>query len=757
MPDENQPDDTALGTQSAALEVGLRVLRQYVLKRFLGRGSLGSAWLVVHEGIGRQLTMRFLPESWLHNEQVIERLREAVVRLLEITHPGIVGILDFVRDPQAAAIVSRFVEGESAVDAKALSPQRCFEVDKLRPWLTQLCEALDFAWRRSEAFHGDLCPANLLITPLGDLKVSDFGLARCLYDLKSPTGDPLLVMPPVFSSPERLRGEPATVADDVFGFGASVFDLITSKPPFSLGSTEVPPRMAERRAALGIGGELIPPEWEEVIAACLAPVAADRPRSLREAGERLGVLAPLPEGADRPPQPTVLPRPHETVVGYRPPSTRPAVVYPSSEVTAAMEPPTMHGHESSDSPPTELMSELASAPAEIPPSPAEPAPEPTPEAPVPAASKPAPEPEQEAAPATIDETFDFEETMAEVPPPASTASAAAAATIVPDDDDASATIAADPTPPPAPAPSPFVPPPPSQPQPTLDDASATMTADPTPPPVPVPATEPGPAMVEEDYEKTVAEVRPPPITPPPPPATPPPSPAPAPPPPSDIPKNLEDSVTMPAAKRPAYTPAPPPMPPPREMPASTPTPAPPRSIPLWVFAAAGVVVLAAVAVPFALRKGDPEPAPVPAADPTPIAVVATPEPATPPPIPATPTPTPATPTPAPTPPPMAGRLVQAEELIASSTEGPVSEALLLTGSFRVSTVVPPRPGEGANVVMRPADTASSGKLRVIVKLAPSTVTPSEGGTLTLDASSRYFIREVRHGADGQVNLQVEQR
>jgi len=753
MPEENQPEDTALGTQSAALEVGLRVLRQYVLKRFLGRGSLGSAWLVVHEGIGRQLTMRFLPESWLHNEVVIERLREAVVRLLEITHPGIVGILDFVRDPQTAAIVSRFVEGESAVDAKAQNPQRCFEVDKLRPWLTQLCEALDFAWRRSEAIHGDLCPANLLITPLGDLKVSDFGLARSLYDLKSPTGDPLLVMPPVFSSPERLRGEPATVADDVFGFGASVFDLITSKPPFAQGSTgtEVPPSMAERRAALGIGGELIPTEWEEVIAACLAPVAADRPRSLREVGERLRVLAPLPEGADRPPQPTVLPRPHETVTGYRPPSTRPAVIYPSSEVTAAMEPPTMHGDEASAAAPTEPLHESPPASAEVPPPLAAPAPIATTPAPA-----PDPEPAQESAPATIDETFDFEETMAEPPPPPTT-TAPAAATIAPNDDDASATFVADlaPPPPPTAAPSPFVPPPPTQSQPAPDDASATIAADPPPPPAPVPATEPGPAMVEEDYEKTVAEVRPPP------PVAPPPMPAVAPPPPADIPKNLEDSVTMPAAKRPAYTPAPPPMPAPREVPApasvpAAPAPAPSRGIPPWIFAVGGVVLLAAVAAPFALRQGDPEPTPAPA-DPTPIAVVATPELSTPPPVPATPDPIPAPPTPAPTPPPMAGRLVQAEELITSAPDGRVTESWLLSGSFRVSSVVPPRPGEGANVVMRPADEANSGKMRVLVKLAPSTPAPAEGSTLTLDAASGYFIREIRHGADGQVNVQIEQR
>ncbi|HET6408685.1 MAG TPA: hypothetical protein VFG14_12445, partial [Chthoniobacteraceae bacterium] len=58
-------------TQSASLEAGQRVFRHYVLHRFLGRGALGAAWLVVHEGHGRELAMRFVPEVWLRDERVM--------------------------------------------------------------------------------------------------------------------------------------------------------------------------------------------------------------------------------------------------------------------------------------------------------------------------------------------------------------------------------------------------------------------------------------------------------------------------------------------------------------------------------------------------------------------------------------------------------------------------------------------------------------------------------------------------------------
>jgi serine/threonine protein kinase len=300
MPDAPPPDDTALGTQSATLEVGLRVFGRYVLKRFLSRGPLGSAWLVLQESSRRELAMRFVPEAWLHEERVMDRLREAVLQSSKITHPGLVGIFDFVRDPQAAAIVSEFVDGQSALEAKSLRPERCFEIEALRPWLAEVCAALDFAWRQHAVVHGDLCPANLLVTPFGHMKIADFGLARSLVDLESPAGGPLLPTALAFASPERARGAAVTVADDVHAFGATVYDLLTSRPPFFRDDVraqlenEVPPLMAQRRAELGLGDEALDPEWEKVIASCLAKLPADRPKSVREIGERLGLLSPLP-------------------------------------------------------------------------------------------------------------------------------------------------------------------------------------------------------------------------------------------------------------------------------------------------------------------------------------------------------------------------------------------------------------------------------------------------------------------------------
>jgi serine/threonine protein kinase len=240
------------------------------------------------------------------------------------------------------------VDGEALHDLKLRQEERCFPVNRIVPWMAQLCDALDYALRHHQMVHGDINPMNLLITTDEGLRVADFGLARSLFDLKKPDGSPVLVGTLAFISPERAREAPVTVADDVYAFGATVFDAVTGRPPFFRGNvlwqleSVVAATMTERRTELGIGGEAVPPEWEEVVAACLAKKPGDRPQSIREVGERLGLLEPMPP-ADMVSAAVVLPRPAEYYIPQPGRKTEPAEIYPSSLPTAGMEPMTMAG------------------------------------------------------------------------------------------------------------------------------------------------------------------------------------------------------------------------------------------------------------------------------------------------------------------------------------------------------------------------------------------------------------------------------
>jgi serine/threonine protein kinase len=208
---------------------------------------------------------------------------------LELTHPNIVRIYDFLEDDEAAAIAMEYVEGSTLSQLRANRPERCFEADELRGWLAEICAALDYAHREAGVVHRDLKPANILITARGTVKIADFGLSRQLHDSATQTpawGETRGTLS--YMSPQQLAGEVASESDDIYALGATLYELLTGKPPFILGDiasqirTATPEKMVDRRVKLSTTGETIPAGWEDTVAACLAKDPSGRPSSAME-------------------------------------------------------------------------------------------------------------------------------------------------------------------------------------------------------------------------------------------------------------------------------------------------------------------------------------------------------------------------------------------------------------------------------------------------------------------------------------------
>ena len=117
--------------------------------------------------------------------------------------------------------------------------KRSFEPDEIAGWISQLCDALDYAHNHAKVIHRDLKPANLMVNKRGDLKVADFGIARSLADSASRlTAEQGRSGTLVYMSPQQLSGEHGTHLDDIYSLGATIYELLTSKPPFYSGNID---------------------------------------------------------------------------------------------------------------------------------------------------------------------------------------------------------------------------------------------------------------------------------------------------------------------------------------------------------------------------------------------------------------------------------------------------------------------------------------------------------------------------------------
>ena len=273
-----------------------KVFALFELQRELDIGSTGAVWLA--EDLVRrqvdQVALKFLPDLIVSDKTAVAELKNEIRRRISLKHPNILRVYDLLENKGRVAIQMEYLDGQSLSQLRLGRPNQIFEVRDLEKWVKELCEALEYAHKDVGLIDGNIVPGNLIVDLAGNLKLKDFGIANCITDSMSRLmiiHHPSETLP--YKSPQRAaRGEPA-ITDDLYSLGATLYELLTSKPPFYAGdigaqvSGKVPPSMTERRAELGIKGEPIPKNWEETVAACLAKDPVQRPQSAIEVEKRL--------------------------------------------------------------------------------------------------------------------------------------------------------------------------------------------------------------------------------------------------------------------------------------------------------------------------------------------------------------------------------------------------------------------------------------------------------------------------------------
>jgi predicted Ser/Thr protein kinase len=288
-------------TTAQGFEPGQVIFGRFVLTRVLGRGGMGIVWLAHDRQLEQDVAIKVLPDVVMHDREAVTDMKRETKRSLQLNHHNIVRIYDFNQDERVAGISMEFVDGETLSAAKADRPHGCFDVEDVAPWLEQICDALAYAHDTAKIVHRDLKPANIMLSKSHIIKVTDFGIARSISDsisrvsMRHASSGTM-----VYMSPQQSSGARSSSSDDIYALGATIYDLLTGKPPFYSGNIQhqleniTPPSMTERRLELDRHGNPIPEIWERAVASCLEKEPARRPATVQDLAHRLNLRVTAP-------------------------------------------------------------------------------------------------------------------------------------------------------------------------------------------------------------------------------------------------------------------------------------------------------------------------------------------------------------------------------------------------------------------------------------------------------------------------------
>ncbi len=268
---------------------------RYTLIRFLGKGGMGQVWLARDDRLEEEVALKFLVGEISTDAEALADMRRETLKSRKLSHPNIIRIHDLFESPDEAPFISmEFIEGSALNTLKAEQPDRLFPWEQLKPLVQQLCSALDYA-HSQKVIHRDLKPGNMMVDASGVLKLADFGIAATASDSMSRlTRNMGSSGTPAYMSPQQMDGRPPRVADDIYALGATLYELLASKPPFYQGDIAHQVRnlpvdpLEQRLADLDLANDY-PDDVAALIMACLAKEPEKRPPSARAVAEWIGM------------------------------------------------------------------------------------------------------------------------------------------------------------------------------------------------------------------------------------------------------------------------------------------------------------------------------------------------------------------------------------------------------------------------------------------------------------------------------------
>ncbi|OIH99633.1 MULTISPECIES: protein kinase [unclassified Curtobacterium] len=251
---------------------GLTFGGRYQLSSRVAIGGMGEVWQATDLVIGRTVALKILKDEYLGDPGFLERFRAEARHAALVNHEGIANVFDYGEEDGSAYLVMELVPGEAL--STMIEREHTLPVDKVLDIVAQTANALQAA-HAVGLVHRDIKPGNLLITPDGRVKITDFGIAR-IADQVPLTATGQVMGTVQYLSPEQASGHPASPSTDIYSLGIVAYEALAGRRPFT-GESQVAIAMAHiNEQPPALPGD-IPAPVSALVLSCIAKKPADRP------------------------------------------------------------------------------------------------------------------------------------------------------------------------------------------------------------------------------------------------------------------------------------------------------------------------------------------------------------------------------------------------------------------------------------------------------------------------------------------------
>src|SRR5690606_26170019 len=247
---------------------------RYELQSRIAIGGMGEVWEATDHVIGRIVAIKILKDEYMGDPGFLERFRAEARHAALVNHEGIASVFDYGEENGSAFLVMELVPGEAL--STILERDGALSADKTLDIVAQTAAALQAA-HAAGLVHRDIKPGNLLITPDGRVKITDFGIARIADQVPlTATGQVLGTVQ--YPPPEQASGHAASPATDIYSLGIVAYESLAGKRPFT-GESQVAIAMAQINEKPPALPATVPVPVQNLVMAMIAKKPAERPSS----------------------------------------------------------------------------------------------------------------------------------------------------------------------------------------------------------------------------------------------------------------------------------------------------------------------------------------------------------------------------------------------------------------------------------------------------------------------------------------------